>query len=340
MIRQEIGSEYWGTFEEAEERKTSFPNEVQFYLSGRTALFAILSEITQNRLCSRAYLPDYCCWSVVEPFQRLGMDVSFYPVSIHNGMRADIDPAHSCDVVLTMDYFGYRGLSVELPQAIHIHDRTHSLLSEPTFSEADYIFGSLRKWGPVAAAGFARARTGELKAPAGGDEHPFALLRKRSFALKDAYMKGESGDKQEYLDCFEQAEGLLDRNYAGYGAESTSLVNACRIADGKEKRRQNAMYLSEGLKDSKLTVLICGRPRQHDVPLYVPVLVKHGLRNALRAYLIQHEVYCPVHWPAHNGIQNELYENELSLICDQRYGFDGMERQIGLIKEFEKKAGL
>ena len=35
----------------------------------------------------------------------------------------------------------------------------------------------------------------------------------------------------------------------------------------------------------------------------------------------------------------EIYENELSLICDQRYCVQDMERQLGLVLDFETTLG-
>ena len=47
-------------------------------------------------------------------------------------------------------------------------------------------------------------------------------------------------------------------------------------------------------------------------------------------YLISKEIYCPVHWPKPKqipiGLSNVLYEQELSLVCDQRYDKKDMMR--------------
>ena len=79
----------------------------------------------------------------------------------------------------------------------------------------------------------------------------------------------------------------------------------------------------------------------HDVPLFVPVLVREDLRNPLRRYLIDNDIYCPVHWPLsdlHKPMtgSKQLFESELSLICDQRYGENDMKRIADTIKEFLK----
>ena len=83
-----------------------------------------------------------------------------------------------------------------------------------------------------------------------------------------------------------------------------------------------------------------GEPGEGDVPLFVPVLVKDSLRDPLRRFLIGNQIYCPVHWPdAGTGGGKELYAGELSLLCDQRYGQEDMQRQINTIKEFFDQHG-
>lgn len=78
----------------------------------------------------------------------------------------------------------------------------------------------------------------------------------------------------------------------------------------------------------------------NDVPLFVPILVKKGYRDSLRNYLIAHQIYCPVHWPVseyHREVTKDgriIYEEELSLVCDQRYSIADMKREIKTIKQF------
>ena len=74
-----------------------------------------------------------------------------------------------------------------------------------------------------------------------------------------------------------------------------------------------------------------------DTPLFVPVLVNPTLRANLRRFLIQNQVYCPIHWPdARTGGGAVLYASELSLLCDQRYTAEDIKLEMNLIKEFFK----
>ena len=82
---------------------------------------------------------------------------------------------------------------------------------------------------------------------------------------------------------------------------------------------------------------------EDDCPMFVPILVPEGKRNELRRYLIQRDIYCPVHWPVspyhklQKGPETDLYDNELSLVCDQRYTERDMLRMVEAIHEFWKE---
>ena len=77
--------------------------------------------------------------------------------------------------------------------------------------------------------------------------------------------------------------------------------------------------------------------------MFVPVLVPDGKRDALRQYLMQNEIYCPIHWPISDLHRldkrtGQIYENELSLVCDQRYSQEDMYHMVTLINRFWKEA--
>ena len=56
----------------------------------------------------------------------------------------------------------------------------------------------------------------------------------------------------------------------------------------------------------------------------------------MRKYLIENKIYLPVHWPQEEKINN-IFENELSLICDQRYDKSQIEEYIDLVIDFLNK---
>ena len=76
-----------------------------------------------------------------------------------------------------------------------------------------------------------------------------------------------------------------------------------------------------------------------DCPLFVPLQVQSELRMGLRKRLIDHKVYFPIHWPVSslhrmNDVSQEIYNTELSFVCDQRYGKEDIIRSINIIRSF------
>ena len=171
---KEIGSEFWraDSFIPTDPRflpSASWPGEKQYFLSGRTALYAIIQEIKES-LGSfsplTAYLPSYCCHTMIDPFLQQGVSVDFYPVVFRDGsLQQLIDSRKVCDVILVMDYFGFSIVEKELPKsAIVVRDMTHALFSSDyaeKLQSADYLFASFRKWGAVVGASVASKKTGE-----------------------------------------------------------------------------------------------------------------------------------------------------------------------------------
>ena len=73
-------------------------------------------------------------------------------------------------------------------------------------------------------------------------------------------------------------------------------------------------------------------------PIFVPVFFESSEeRNRVRKLLIDSQIYCPVHWPKNNLITmdmkvNDLFDRELSLICDQRYSTEHMLKINEILK--------
>lgn len=327
---REIGSEFWDV-PVIDQQNNLFPESVQWFLSGRSALQAIIKDLGEARSVS---LPSWCCDSMIKPFSDAGFEIHFYPVFFDEGLTQEIDLRH--DVLLVMDYFGYKSLTSDLSgyKGTVIRDVTHSLFSA-VYSDADYCFGSLRKWCGVWTGGYAWAKDGHRIFAGEVDRGEYVTLRTRAMAEKKDYIEGKRGDK-EYLIVFDQAEDCLDTvGIAPAIDRDISLARCLDVEKIKISRRANADVLRHAFSEW----LIFPEISQTDVPMFVPVLVPDGKRDDLRRYLIKNEIYCPVHWPISgyhklDERSENIYKNELSLVCDQRYTVDDMHRMIQTIESF------
>ena len=275
-------------------------------------------------------MPEWCCESMIIPFIKCGVKVEFYSLDMRElGCKTD--------AILLMDYFGYsRNYQENLFDGVIIRDVTHSVFSSK-YDDADYYFGSLRKWAGFWSGGYAYG----LKKPVKYDFDNTRILanRKKAMEEKASYIYGES-ERKDYLKRFISAENELET--VGILEASQRDIDAAKrldISEIREKRRNNASVLLEEFAD----IAVFPNLEEEDCPMFVPIRVKE--RNKLRQFLIQNEIYCPIHWPIseYHKVSKEaarLYDEEISLICDQRYTSDDMLRIISTVKQFWKDYNL
>ncbi|WP_036608079.1 hypothetical protein [Oribacterium sp. P6A1] len=332
---REIGSEFWNVPTCNLESKL-FPDSVQWFLSGRSALQAIISDLKN---CCTVSMPSWCCDSMVKPFIDAGINVRFYPVYYDGELVQEVK--FDSDILFLMDYFGYSSHLLDLSRynGVVIRDLTHSIFSA-TYSDADYYFGSLRKWCGVLTGGYAWSKDGhKIEIETERNSGEYISLREIAMSRKAEYISGLRQDK-EYLNMFNEAEELLEN--AGIVMADERDIKLAMMLDTdyiRAQRRANAAVLRAELDG----ILIFSEMKNQDTPMFVPILVRDGKRDELRRYLINNEIYCPVHWPVSKYHKLDertefIYKNELSLVCDQRYTKEDMYRMVDVIKRFWKEA--
>jgi len=319
MVR-EIGSEFHRMPIESGQGLI-FPQPGSLVFSGRTAIETVLKKMPEAQT---ALLPSYCCDSMLVPFRAAGIAVNFYDVKWNDGLEVRIDD--SADILLWCNYFGYRN---ELPEfdGIIVEDITHSLLSSsPSHDRSDYLVASVRKWEPINCGGYCSVEFEGVE-PSG----EFVDFKTTAMKLKAEYLEYlDERVKPEFLQMFGKSNHWLSEHYSGLSIDpwSNEYINHVDMKHQRETRRNNAKVLYDGLK-GKIQFMF--PIDDMDCPLFVPVLLPR--RDEIRAHLIKNEIYCPVHWPKPEGCVSNIYDLELSLICDQRYGIVDMERIVSTLKE-------
>ena len=323
---REIGSEFWSV-PTAQNKTGLFPADTVWYLSGRSALRAIVRELKRDYKVKSIAVPSWCCDSMLQPLLAEEVSFEFYPVYVQGGTLCR-DLREDCDALLVMDYFGY-GNSSSPEGALVVRDLTHSLLSRPC-ADGDYFFGSLRKWCGIYTGGYAWKKEGKLYAPHAESSY-YSRLRKQAMEEKARYIAGKT-DSKAYLEKFAEAEALLDPcAVLPADARDLSLAETLDADAIRARRRENAAILLDLLAPYALFPELGAE----DCPLFVPILVKN--RDELKKYLISQNIYCPAHWPRTSLHRldertEQLYTQELSLICDQRYGAEDMQRLAEFVK--------
>lgn len=331
---KEIGGEFWRIKPENSIKIIDrIDRNFICVLSGRTALDFIIRDIKSTRKVESAMLPSYCCESMIEPFIRNNIKVEFYKVDEDNIYYE----CSGCDIVLLMDYFGYIDFRVDkiANEAKHkgqivIYDSTHYLGDRDIV--ADYIFCSFRKWFYCNYA--IVEKCGAEFSIAALTEYNGKYIETRNTAakLKNTYIHDEMKAKSKFLKLYSVAEDILEKDYVNYAGQYTEVDIASVIS----ARKNNARRLIEGLKDLKELKIWRSIVGKEDTPLFVPILVSSEIRNKLRKYLIENSIYCPIHWPLTDlhGEYREIFDQELSIICDQRYSSEDIDREIEMIRRF------
>lgn len=320
----------------------------RYTLCGRTALELVLRDAVRQRSIRRAYLPSYCCHTMIEPFVSKGIGVTFYDVFFTDaGICWDFREDNGCDLVFLMDYFGFRSAATAQTAASQkamgkcvVYDATHAMFCDGMdYSSCDYVFGSFRKWMDV-NAGFCAKQGPWLDFPALVENRPYTAMRNGAFRDKQRYLSGEPVDKAGFLQSFNRAEEMLETDYLAYAPDAGSLekLAAVDVELIRTRRRENAAYAIDKI-GTVTSGVVCSPYKQvqsGECPLFVPLRVEPDMRTALRRLLIENRVYLPIHWPVsdlHKKTGN-IYDTELSFVCDQRYTEADMIRAIEIIRSF------
>jgi hypothetical protein len=330
---QEIGSEYWDV-PLKEDSSFQLFSDTQWFLAGRSALHAIIQDLKEKKTVA---MPSWCCDSMIKPFLNAGMEVRFYPVYWKNGLVQEVD-ANGQDVLFCMDYFGYTSQKTFEHPCI-IRDVTHSVFSA-SYSDAAYSFGSLRKWCGMWTGGYAWAKDRHALPTETDTRTDYVSFRREAMQMKKAYILGQNADKEAFLARFAEAEQILDtvKNLPGEERDVTAALHL-DVEYILSRRRENAKILMKAVPEQ----LVFPQMKEGDCPMFVPILVPNGERDRLRRFLIDRKIYCPVHWSLseyHKALddrEKRLYEDSLSLVCDQRYTKEDMYRIIEAMECFWKE---
>lgn len=347
MMAREIGSEFW-----LAEKGTKYRVPEKTYLSGRTALTAIILDL-KIRGVRNVGLPDYLCESMIEPFLRHNIKPAFYPVQrTLDGLTISLDALQSFEAVMLVNYFGLMrdqinslAISCQRLGKIVILDLTHDVFSSVSDYSADYIFGSYRKWTGI-EFGFAFGnRSAHLMSwPLSNYGLQYLALREEARNVKQLFVNGGYVDdelRHKQLDLFESAEDLLDREYISDTDErNKSRLASLNVDYIKKRRRDNASAIYSQFQHMKICAPMFEEIPYEAIPLAVPIFVPHEKRDSLRAHLRKNGIFCPVHWPLsvfHKTADEavRIYTSEISLVCDQRYDTEDMARTMEMIKQWE-----
>lgn len=351
----EIGSEFW-----LEEKNTDADIEIQekkqienctMFLSGRTAIDYALERLCVQKDIKTVYFPSYCCESMLQPFVERNIYIKFYSVLFQKGkLIYQINEKEDCDIFFAMNYFGYSAYAMDSyiqkfkqRNIFVIEDSTHSWLSERVYNKnSDMVVVSLRKWFPI-ISGAILINHMESGIPNLIENKEYVSLKEKAMKQKAEYLYHENKNKDVFLSLFQDANSILQKDYRHYcmDKKSMDILKQLPMDVIKKQRENNAKIIYQFLKNQDRVEYLKDIDFEKDCPIFIPIFLNKIDRDKLRKYLIEKEVYLPIHWPIpSNRIsleEKQIYYRELSLVCDQRY----TEKDIqGYLKILDNKEDL
>ena len=319
-----------------------------FFASGRGALRALLRMINGKS----ALLPNYICQSVILAFEQEGYTIDFYQINADYSIEIESVKTLilAADVLFIMHYFGFpqdQGILKTLKEAcdknstVIIEDTTHSIFTLP-LTCGNFAVSSLRKWFglPDGAVAYSTDKSIlDIERFMIKDSN-FTNLRLIGMLQKHAYLSGSSEKPTLHLSLLESAENYLTKHPSLSCISEFSWQQLCclRLKEMIECRRSNYELLYNEISHGGITIASPMLDR-NTCPLFL--VVKAARREALRIFLMEHQIYCPVHWPVEDQrlkddqFLHENFGNNLSIPIDQRYNDTYMRYVASVLNEFE-----
>ncbi len=301
------------------------------YSSGRAALYQILKFLKSEKGITRILLPDYLCSTILVPIHKLKLDYAFFPLNDILELEASsFSRLYSKkSSVLLINYFGLQDLTSQInaiksidEDAIIIEDDVQAYYEyQKPLGKVDFKYTSLRKTFAIPDGGLVKSK---YTLPVIDITNTFGQYKAAAAMMKS--MRDEYFDDEVYLEISKLGGNKIDEEIdCGISNLSKNLYYTLDTEIIREKRQANARHLTSQLRERGVSLLL---PLSGDaVPLFIPVLLPD--RDKVRKRMFDSNIFCPVHWPVDSmpvKKGEELWKFELSLIIDQRYYLNDMNK--------------
>ena len=194
----------------------------EFFASGRCALNRVILEIKKRGFRGRMFLPRYFCPEAARSISKNVKVEFFEDLPSEDSPRFETLNAAPGDAVMAVNFFGLRDMALWAewkrlnPETILLENASHTPFSYGA-ADADFAFGSLRKWLPLPDGGFLSAK------------NPAEIFRKPASSMPDFasdFLAASLSRAQENVFSDDFAERLF------YGAEAkiSAITNPARMS--------------------------------------------------------------------------------------------------------------
>lgn len=338
MRNKEYGSDFHYYPSEATKTEHSIfsENHLSLFLSGRVALFNLLSFGIENYGWNKVGFPSYYCHEVVDFCRTLPIEILYYNHNPFNPIVFDwVDNENS--VFINVDFFGVSKLDTSfIKKSIVIEDVTHNLL-EFKSSNAIYCFGSLRKQLPVPVGGFCYDRNNNFSSNLNVNDFSEELAKQKLSAmqLKSSYLKGEFAQKEVFRKLFIEAESLFESSKTN-SAIPVSVKNIFLQLPHKQlitKTRSNIKLAKSILElDDKVKMLVSNQNTEMGLVLLCET---PSIRDSLKSFLINNKIYPAIIWPNQKNEADINFESKVLFVhVDFRYDTEDIHFIVKQLNNF------
>lgn len=325
--------------------------------TGRSALLLAATAILHRGGTPRVWVPAYSCASISQPFLQAGFDIQYYCLGSRLGYDSGSLPEpRTGETVLFLHYFGHYNERMATEAGRYrangiwvIEDCVQFGLSRMAGKCGDFSVMSYRKLLPVVDGAALLCQS-----DANVSMTSFELAKvDESFIsprLLAKILRSVGAAHTVTFPLLQLSESRIEESIIPREISWLSLWMLKRIdLDGAaSRRRANWQQLLGKMKDHGLTNAV--QPvfdslGHHDVPLGLLVTVADHLRDCLRRFLAERQIYCPVHWSVEHLPQAEAFQHErdfssnsLTFPIDQRMSAEHIDRFIVTLNSFFNKA--
>ncbi len=305
------------------------PTELKslFTDSGRSSLRLFLN----NNPGKKILLPDYLCEVILDVFDQEGVAFEFYRIDENFNIDIQSVVSKTFDVFYLINYFGkfHDELKlIDLDNCILLEDNVFNFKIENIYlSKKWYSFNSFRKISDLADGSQIKTNLpiiGEIN----NKTALFSLLKYQAKEMKYSFLVNKTDIEKKYLSSLSNAEEVLNSQREIHRMSDRSyemLLNFyAKFEEENRQRIENYNVLVKGLKDYEISF------ERKEYSFFV---MKIDNRDELRAYLFDHRIFLPIHWPFF-GIENSIYNNVISVPLFSNYSTDDMSNVVERMKEF------
>ena len=314
---------------------------ITYVESGRQALTLVQTELHRQGH-THLHVPSYLCDSMISPFKNDLWTLTGLPVDSDLAVRpADLLSRVFDGVLLHAPYFGRQDSPAMLDTldtlrrrgVVVVVDETHRVFAGPS-PVADIRVGSLRKLLPVYDGGYVTGLSGQFRPSLQTLQSTAAALRQMAMRAKSAALASGDGSKAHLALSASAAHATEVRTEpVRMSEESLSLLHHLNMELIQETRELNSISLDQALGSSDRFRVI-NAPTEDLLPSHL--VLETDEVTALRQYLIDRRIYCPIHWPPSELLRRtRTWPNRyISLPIDHRYNEPDMLRMAACVRTF------